>query len=102
MNLNGNNDRHEDLHLMVKVLSKIYLAFGKQVFINRSMDDPFYLFVVQTSLKQLEKEEDEKKKIAFLRQQWTSIITNWLKLDYTTRRSYSEPMDNDDFDDDDD
>ena len=65
MNLTRTNDeidRHEDLHLMVKVLSKIYLAFGKQVFINRSMDDPFYFFVVQTSLKQLEKEEDDKKK----------------------------------------
>lgn len=102
MNVTGNRiDRHEDLHIMVKILSKIYLAWGKQPFLDRSMDDPFYSFVVQTSLHRLEKESDEKKKIAFLRQTWTSIITNWLKLDFTTKRSYCEPLDNDQFDDDD-
>jgi len=91
----------DDLNIIINVLTKINLVFGKQPFIDRSLHDPLFLYVNQMWFEQ-NKNDQHRYDIPFLLNGWTSIITQWLKLDYQTRRQYIQQINDNQLNDDDD
>jgi len=106
MGLNPDNDdnddeKKKDFNIIVNVLTKIYFIFGQQPFIDRSLHNPLFLYVNQIWLQQVNNEQHQHD-IPFLLNGWTSILTQWLKLDYKNRRQYIEQINDDQLDNDDD
>jgi len=78
------------------------MVFGKQPFIDRSLHDPLFLYVNQMCFQQINSEQ-HRYDIPFLLNGWTSILTQWLKLDDENRQHYIEQIPDqqrDDYDDD--
>ncbi len=95
------DDEKKNFNLIVNVLTKIYFIFGQQPFIDRSQRDPLFLYVNQIWFPQINNEQDQHN-ISFLINGWTSIITQWLKLDFQIRRQYIQQINKDQIEDDDD
>ena len=83
------DDEKENFNIIINVLTKIYMVFGKQPFIDRSLHDPLFLYVNQIGFNNLIMINIDMI-FHFYLNGWTSIITQWLKLDYTDRREYSQ------------
>jgi hypothetical protein len=98
---NDDNDQKKKLNLIVNVLTKIYFIFGQEPFIDRSLHNPFFLYVKQMWFQQIKNEENQRD-IQFLLNGWTSILTQWVKFDYQNRRKYIEQINPDQLDNDDD
>ncbi len=94
------DDEKENFNIIINVLTKIYMVFGKQPFIDRSIHDPLFLYVSQNWLQQFNNDQ-HRYDIPFLLNGWNLMITQWLKLDYTDRREYSKQIKEEHLDDDD-
>lgn len=88
------NERKDDFHLIVNVLTKIYLAFGRKPFLDRSSVDALYLFIQQNWFQQFDHDQNQSN-IRFLLKGWTSMLKKWLKFDYSDRRQYIEQINQD-------
>jgi len=98
----GSSETHDDkkhFNFIVNVLTKIYLVFGQQPFIERSSIDAMYLYVNKIWLNQLNNNEGEHQ-MKILLDGWRSTITQWLKLDYTNRQVYRKETTENESDDD--
>jgi hypothetical protein len=99
MGLNpADDDGKENFDIIINVLTKIYMIFGKQPFIDRSTNDALFLYVTQIWFQQFNNDQ-HRYDIPFLLNGWNSIITQWLKLDYPNRRKYMQQIKDDDDDD---
>jgi hypothetical protein len=99
MGLNpADDDGKENFDIIINVLTKIYMIFGKQPFIDRSINDALFLYVTQIWFQQFNNDQ-HRYDIPFLLNGWNSIITQWLKLDYPNRRKYMQQIKDDDDDD---
>jgi hypothetical protein len=85
------DDGKENFNIMINVLTKIYMVFGKQPFIDRSLKDPLFLFVDQMWFQQFNNDQ-HRYDIPFLLNGWSAIITQWLKLDDQHRRQYTQQI----------
>lgn len=63
------------------------MVFGKQPFIDRSLCDPLFLFVNEKWFQQFDFIQ-YRYNIPFLLDGWSSIITQWLKLDFRNCQNY--------------
>ncbi|CAF1440074.1 unnamed protein product [Rotaria sordida] len=77
----------ENFNIIINVLTKIYMAFGNKQFIERSLHDPLYLFINEMWLKTFNYEQ-YRYNISYLLSGFKSIITTWLKFDYSTRQLF--------------
>jgi hypothetical protein len=90
--LNPNDDDgKENFNLIINVLTKISMVFGKQPFIQRSLIDPLFLFVNQLWFQQFDNDQ-HRYDIPFLLNGWSNIITQWLKLDYQQQKKYIQQI----------
>jgi hypothetical protein len=80
-----NDDEKRNFDLIVNVLTKIYFVFGQKPFIDRSLNDPLFLFVYQNWF---EKIIDNQNDIPFLLDGWSKILTQW----FSNRRKYLEQL----------
>ena len=87
-----NDEEKNDFNLILNVLTKIYFIFGKQPFLDRSLYEPFYLYVNQIWFLQMNTEQHD---ISFLLNGWNRILTKWLKLDYKNRQEYYQQINTD-------
>ncbi|CAF1265954.1 unnamed protein product [Adineta ricciae] len=87
-------ERKDDFHLIVNVLTKIYLAFGRKPFLDRSSVDALYLFIEQNWFRQFDYDQNQSN-VRFLLKGWTSMLKKWLKFDYSDRRQYIEQINQD-------
>jgi hypothetical protein len=95
------DDGKENFNIIINVLTKIYMVFGKQPFIQRSLNDPLFLFVNQIWFQQFNHDQ-QRYNIPFLLNGWSSIITQWLKLHFKNRQLYIQQIPEDQLDHDDD
>jgi len=98
--MNG-DDKKENFSIIVNVLTKIFMVFGREPFIERSFHDPLLLFIKQIWFTQFNNDQ-HRYDIPFLLNGWSTILTKWLKLDYKNRREYIQQINEDQLDDDDD
>lgn len=96
------DDKKEIFNLIVNVLTKNSVVFGKQPFIQRSLIDPLFLFINQIWFQQYN-ETQHRYDIPFLLNGWSNILTQWLKLSYSDCQQYiaqipEEQLDNHDDD----
>ncbi|CAF2826730.1 unnamed protein product [Rotaria sp. Silwood2] len=82
----------ENFNIIINVLTKIYMAFGDKQFIERSLYDPLYLFINEMWFKTFNYEQ-YRYNISYLLSGFTSIITEWLKFDYSTRQLFVKQID---------
>ena len=87
-------ERKDDFHLIVNVLTKIYLAFGRKPFLDRSSVDVLYLFIEQNWFRHFDDDQNQFN-VRFLLKGWTSMLKKWLKFDYSDRRPYIEQINQD-------
>ncbi|CAF3932003.1 unnamed protein product, partial [Rotaria magnacalcarata] len=95
------DDGKENFNIIINVFTKVFMIFGKQPFIDRSLCDPLFIYVDQIWFQQFNYDQYQYK-IPFLLDGWSSIITKWLKLDYSIHRRHTQQIKDDLFDDDDD
>ena len=89
MGLNSENyDPKETFHLIVNVLTKIYLVFGRQPFLDQAKLDPLFLFIQQKWFPSFDHQQ-HRLNLTFLLNGWTSILTQWIKLPYKDQQEYS-------------
>ncbi|CAF1417345.1 unnamed protein product [Rotaria sp. Silwood1] len=82
----------ENFNIIINVLTKIYMAFGDKQFIELSLYDPFYLFINEMWFKTFNYEQ-YRYNIPYLLSGFTSIITTWLKFDYSARQLFVKQID---------
>ncbi len=92
------DDEKESFNIIINVLTKLYMVFGRQPFIDRSLNDPLFLYIHQMWFQQFDNNQ-HRYDIPFLLNGWTSIITQWLKLDYTDRQQYIKQINDEQLDD---
>ncbi len=90
-NPDDDGDRKENFNLIINVLTKIFMAFGKKPFIDRSLIDPLFLFINQKWFQQFNNDQHQDD-IPFLFRGWSSIITQWLKMDFHDCQPYIQQI----------
>ena len=81
------DEQKKNFNLIVDVLTKIYFIFGIKPFLNRSIHDPFFLFVKQNWFD-LKDQQINQQNISSLLNHWSSIINQWIHLDFSTRQTF--------------
>ena len=85
--IHSSSDEKDNFNIIINVLTKILMVFGKQPFLERSKIDPLFLFIYQKWLQQLDYDQHQNN-IPILLNGWSSILTQWLKLDYQNQEIY--------------
>ncbi|CAF3465594.1 unnamed protein product [Rotaria sp. Silwood1] len=85
------DNEKEDFNIIINVLTKILMVFGKKPFIDRSSYDPLFLYVNQMWFEKFNYDQ-YRYNIPYLLNNWTSIITQWLKLDHSNRQQYIQKI----------
>ncbi|CAF2009983.1 unnamed protein product [Rotaria magnacalcarata] len=91
LNPDNDDDGKENFNIIINVLTKLFMVFGKKPFIVQSSTDPMFLYINQMWFQQLNIDQ-HRYDIPFLLNGFTSIITQWLKLDYSIRRQYIQQI----------
>lgn len=91
LGLNHIDDEKENFNIIINVLTKILMIFGKKPFTDRSLIDPLFLFINQMWFQQMNFDQ-YRYNIPYLLDGWSSILTKWLKLDYSTRQQYQQQI----------
>lgn len=81
------DDKKENFNIIINVLVKIFMVFGKQPFLDQSLHDPLFSYINQMWFQQINIDQ-HRYDIPFLLNNFTLIITQWLKLDYSIRKKY--------------
>jgi hypothetical protein len=99
LHLDDDDDDKEDFNIILNVLTKILMIFGKKPFVDRSLNDPMFLFINEKWF-QLFNYDQHRYNIPFLLNGWSSILTQWLKLNYQDQKYYIDQIENKFLDDD--
>jgi hypothetical protein len=99
LHLDDDDDDKEDFNIILNVLTKILMIFGKKPFVDRSLNDPMFLFINEKWF-QLFNYDQHRYNIPFLLNGWSSILTQWLKLNYQDQKYYIDQIQNKFLDDD--
>jgi hypothetical protein len=99
LRLHLSDDDKEDFNIIINILTKILMVFGKQPFLDRSLNDPLFLFINQKWFEVFNYDQ-HRYNIPFLLNGWDSILTQWLKLNYQDQQHYIDQIPNKLLDDD--
>jgi len=99
LRLHLGDDDKEDFNIIINILTKILMVFGKKPFLDRSLNDPLFLFINQKWFE-LFNYDQNRYNIPFLLNGWDSILTQWLKLNYQDQQHYIDQIPNKLLDDD--
>jgi hypothetical protein len=91
LHLDDDDDDKEDFNIILNVLTKILMIFGKKPFVDRSLNDPMFLFINEKWF-QLFNYDQHRYNIPFLLNGWSSILTQWLKLNYQDQKYYIDQI----------
>jgi hypothetical protein len=91
LHLDDDDDDKEDFNIILNVLTKILMIFGKKPFVDRSLNDPMFLFINKKWF-QLFNYDQHRYNIPFLLNGWSSILTQWLKLNYQDQKYYIDQI----------